>query len=265
MPVFAKVKIFYKTMLGSVGSTLTATSTENEGDHHVDYIYNFFEWNNWLAETTGLSTPQKITYDAGSGNVYSADYFALHVHNLGEINATLKLMYSDAGDFTGEEIIVFTEVFTDDIPFLKEFADTGTHRYWRVEISFAGAVPPFTSIMIWGQATELNWAKSEFDPHSFVPEIMESVSMGNVLTGLHIKGMERKLNLAFPNSDNTLYDKIKSLIDDHGFKPFFILWDGATHIEDFFLMRIVPSTINNPLTLGGRYRSITLNLTGRKI
>ena len=66
MAVWAKVKFFYETMLGSAGSTLTATSTEADNDHDVDYIFNWLETNMWKAEDSGIADPQYITYDAGA-------------------------------------------------------------------------------------------------------------------------------------------------------------------------------------------------------
>ena len=63
---WAKVKFFYKTMIGSEGSTLTATSTESIGDFDPDYLGNWLEKNKWKAEDSGLADPQYITYDAGA-------------------------------------------------------------------------------------------------------------------------------------------------------------------------------------------------------
>lgn len=66
MATWAKVKFFYKTMLGSTGSTLTATSTEADNDYDADYILNWLETNMWKAEDSGIADPQYITYDEGA-------------------------------------------------------------------------------------------------------------------------------------------------------------------------------------------------------
>lgn len=66
MATWAKVKFFYQTMLGSTGSTLTATSTEADNDYDVDYIFNWLETNMWKAEDSGIADPQYITYDEGA-------------------------------------------------------------------------------------------------------------------------------------------------------------------------------------------------------
>ena len=67
MATWEKVKFFHDTMLGSEGSTLTATSTESTGNiYDVDNLYNWLVKGKWKAEDSGLADPQYITYDAGA-------------------------------------------------------------------------------------------------------------------------------------------------------------------------------------------------------
>ena len=63
MTDWQKVKIFYDSMLGSAGSTLSATTTESDNDFDPDYIGNWLEINAWKADLT--TTPMYITYDEG--------------------------------------------------------------------------------------------------------------------------------------------------------------------------------------------------------
>src|SRR3990170_1834781 len=76
---WAKPKIYYDTMLGSFGSTLTASSIA-AGDYSVNYLYNWIEVNSWKAANT--TVPMYITYDAGAGNTKQADYLVLLVRPL---------------------------------------------------------------------------------------------------------------------------------------------------------------------------------------
>ncbi|MBI5344760.1 MAG: hypothetical protein HZB83_05410, partial [Deltaproteobacteria bacterium] len=58
MSAWAKIKFFHDTMLGSAGSTLTATSTAS-GDYSAAYLYNMREVNSGKAANT--TTPMYIT------------------------------------------------------------------------------------------------------------------------------------------------------------------------------------------------------------
>lgn len=88
-----KVKFFWQTMLGSAGSTLTATSTAS--GYSVNNIYNMLEIYKWAA--ANASDPHLLAYDAGVGNAYSADYLAASGHNWGTIGGYVLLEYSDDG------------------------------------------------------------------------------------------------------------------------------------------------------------------------
>jgi hypothetical protein len=46
-------------------------------------------------------------------------------------------------------------------------------------------------------------------------------------------------------------------------KQFYVAWETANNPDDIFLMRS-DGDFNNPLTNGGAYRDITINLKGRK-
>ncbi len=93
MAQWEKIKFFWKTMLGSVGSTLTASSTAQGFD--VKNIYNMLERDMWKA--ANAASPIYITYDAGAGNTVSADYFAILGHNLATVGASVTLQRSSDG------------------------------------------------------------------------------------------------------------------------------------------------------------------------
>ena len=73
MAPWAKIKFFWKTMLGSEGSSLTASSALSGFD--VGNIHNMMETGMWMAsEAAG---PHYIIYDAGVGGGEGADYLAV--------------------------------------------------------------------------------------------------------------------------------------------------------------------------------------------
>lgn len=117
MAVWAKFKLFYDTMLGSSGSTLTASSTESSNDHDVDYIYNMLETNSWKA--ANANDPSTITYDAGAGNTKTVDYLAIAGHNLNTAGAYVVLQNS-SDNFVADTNDVIALAPTDDNALIQE-------------------------------------------------------------------------------------------------------------------------------------------------
>jgi len=261
---WAKFKLFYSTMLGSTGSTLAATSTENLNDYDVDYIYNMLETNMWQAEETAIADPQYITYDAGVGNTEDADYLVIFGHNLNTAGVTVTLQHSTTGAWGGEEVDAFTgEAPSADTVYLKEFTSPGAKRYWRVKLAGHGSTAPYMKLCIWGLTTELDWASSTFDPYSQTAMANVTKSYGGAITGTHTKYYERSLSLRMADSDDTLYQKVKTWWDTSGLKNVFVAWDTTNNSGDVWLMR--PSTkFHNPFNQTGVYRDISINFTGRR-
>lgn len=256
---WAKIKFFYDTMLGSAGSTLTAASTAT-GDYSAAYLYNMLETNMWLS--ADAASPQCVTYDAGAGNVKTADYMAVMGHNLKSAGATIKLQYSDDGFVTniGDAFAAFTPV-TDGAA-LKEFTSPGAYRHWRLVITGA-AVPPYMTIAIWGCATELDYATASFDPYCVDVKANVNLSYSGCVTGIHTRYAERALSLTFSDADAELYAKIKAWWDTSGLRSFFVAWDTVNSPSDVWLMR-PEARFASPLKLGGAYRDVTVQLKGRK-
>lgn len=260
MTQWAKFKFFWDTMLGSEGSTLTATSTESAGDHDVDYLYNMLEVNIWKASS---SSSQTIIYDAGVGNTATADYLAIIGHNLFTADAVIYLQYSDTGAFAGEETTVVSAYSpTSDNVVLREFATSGAHRYWKLSLTSLTVIP-YMAICIWGQKTELDWASASFDPYEQKAIAKRGVSYGGYVTGVHTQYVERSMSLRFADADPALYGKVQNWWESHGGQNLFVAWDTTNSPDDVFLMR--PSDkFRNPFNQTGLYRDISISLTGRK-
>ncbi len=262
MADWAKIKFFWDTMLGSSGSTLTATNTDTSGDYDVGYIHNMLETNSWQASSA--TTPIYITCDAGAGNTRDADFLAIIGHNLSTAGATITLQYSATGAWAGEEIDAFTaEAVAADTVYLKEFTAPGAKRYWRLKITGTLSGAPNLSICIWGEKTELDYATASFDPHAEFVRAKVNLSQGGFVTGIHSSYSERELTLSFSQADQALYAKVRSWWEGSGLNNFFLAWDTANNPSEVWLMR--PNTnFFNPLTNGGALRNISVSLRGRK-
>src|SRR3972149_8429742 len=256
---WAKPKIYYDTMLGSFGSTLTASSIAAV-DYSVNYLYNWIEVNSWKAANT--TVPMYITYDAGAGNTKQADYLVILGHNLSTIGATIVLQYS-TDNFAADINDVFTAFApTADTVILKEFTAVAK-RYWRLKITGKLSAAPYMAICVWGLKTELDYATAPFDPYHQEVKANTGLSNGGYVTGIHTQYTERKLDLRFNDADATLYGKIKSWWDAHGLKNLFIAWEVTNNPNDVYLMR-PDEKFSNPFTSNSAFRDISLSFTGRK-
>ena len=256
---WARIKFFYDTMLGSAGSTLTASSTA-AGDYTAAYIYNMLETNMWLS--ADAASAQYVTYDAGAGSAKTADYLAVIGHNLKSAGASIKLQYSDDGFTTNIWDAFEGFIPVSDGAFLKEFASPGAYRHWRLVITGAAA-PPYLTIATWGNATELDYATASFDPYCVEVKASVNLSYSGCVTGIHTRYAERSLSLVFNDADAELYGRLKAWWDTSGLRSFFVAWETANSPSDVWLMR-PDLRFSSPLKSGGAYRDISVQLKGRK-
>lgn len=252
-----KIKFFYDSIPAVSGAVLGATT--QRADAQVENISNMMEVNMWAASEA--IDPSYITVDLGGVNTHkAADYLVVYGHNLGSAGAAVVLQYSLDGS-------AFIDAFTgltlpSDAVFLMEFTQTPEARYWRLKITGC-SVPPYISICLWGMKTELDYASASFDPYAQEVSASVNMSYGGYVTGVHTQYVERALALRFEDADTVLYNKVKTWWETSGLKNFFVAWENTNNPDDVFLVR--PDTkFSNPLTNGGLYRSITLNLKGRK-
>jgi hypothetical protein len=258
MTTWAKIKFFWETMLGSEGSTLTASTTAT-GDYSAAYIFNMLETNMWKAANT--TTPVYLTYDAGVGNTKSADYIAMAGHNLSSIGASVTLQHSPDNSAWTDAFTAFQPA--TDRAFLKEFTSPGAKRYWRLKLTGALSAAPYVATCIWGLKTELDYATGTFDPYAEDVQASVNVSQAGFVTGVHKKHSVRDMTLQFSDADPALYSLIKAWWDGSGLKNFFVAWETNNNPTDVWLMRPVEK-FNNPLALGGARRNISISLKGRK-
>lgn len=251
--MWAKPKIYWKDSLFGLSATSTATGFD------VDNLLNRKEGDFWKATSTA---DQYITFDAGVGNTYQADYLVISGHNLNTIGATLTLQYS-TDNFSGDINDAFTGYTpTSDLTLRKEFTSQDK-RYWRIKISGTPSAAAQMAIAYYGEKVELDYVDVSFDPNRQNRKAEVSVTQGGYVSGIHTAYTERQMSLKWQPIEIAIHDKIVALWETNGLKNFVIVWDETDHAADIFLMRMEAS-FNNPFVRGGLYRNVSLNLKGRK-
>jgi len=161
---WGKPTFYYNHSLSGLVATFEDT------DHVIGNILNRLETDYWISTSTaGLND---TTFDAGAGNTYTADYFAVNGHNFNNVGATVSLQYSNTLDLSvpanaGTLAARVSPVPSfDDLPLLREFTSISA-RYWRLRVSqtvVVGTKYPKMVNAFWGEKTELDFASSSFDP-----------------------------------------------------------------------------------------------------
>jgi hypothetical protein len=214
-----------------------------------------------LWKSTSTAT-QYITYDAGSGNTYTCDYFGVQNHNLYTAGATIVLQWS-TDNFSGSVNDAFTAYApTNDKAFVKTFVSLAK-RYWRIKITGA-TVAPYIGWCRWGAKTVLDFLGGSFDPYDEKINANTNVSDGGYLTGVHVKYSERSLPVLFEYASDTLYAKVKAMFDFCGMTSFLVAWEPGEHSTEIWLLRIADGKISAPYAGSGLLRNISFGLVGRK-
>lgn len=256
MADWAKIKFYWRSVLGSKGSTLEASSTF--GGTSVANISNMLETSLWqAAEAAGV---HYITFDSGENESHEADYVAVSGHNFASGSTLISLQYSTDGESYSDAFAPFTPL--SDRAFVKEFENPGAFRYWRLALS-GSSVPPFIYIAALGMKTELDYASASFDPNEQEVKSTVNLSNGGYLAGAHARYVERTMTIRFDDADEALYSKVKEWWEGVGAGNFFVAWESSSHPDDVFLMRPEPR-FSNPLKAGGAARDMVISLTGRK-
>jgi hypothetical protein len=248
---WAKVHFYYAHTLSSLAATSTASG------YDVANLLNRLELNGWKATSTAT---QYITFDAGLGNTYAADYVAISGHNLFTADSLISVEYSD-DNFVADVNAAFTpETPGDNLEYVKEFTEFD-ERYSRIKIE-SNSVAPEIAIGYWGPKTELDYASTSYDPNSMEDKAIVNVSDTGFVMGIHERFVERRFNLSFRDAELSLYAKLKTWFEAIGQENFFVAFDPTNHSDDVFLMRS-GKKFTNPFVRGGLYRNININLVGR--
>ena len=165
-------------------------------------------------------------------------------------------------------IVDWTDAFTgytpsSDLTLIKEFSSQ-TKRFWRLKITGTLSAASYMAICYWGEAVELGYVSSSFDPHAEKKHANIIKSFTGHLQEIDEQWVERPFTLAFNDSNDELYQKIKALWDAVGLLNFVLQWEVTDHADDIWLMHIDDPMFEARLVKRGVYRNIILKLSGRK-
>jgi len=256
----SKLKFFWQNMLGSTGSTVSAPTTNSTGDYSIDYVHNWLEVNSWKERSTAISTSRAITFDAGVGNTYPADYLAIYGHNLNGSTITLD---ASSDNFATSTNLAVSFVAGTTGAILSEFTSPGSFRYWRMTFSRSTTTESYISILSLGTKTELDYIQAPFDPYSQEINANVNLSQGGYVTGIHTRYTERQLSINLNNQSTAVYASVKSWFETHGPKNFIAAWDSTGSSADVWLVR-PDLSFKNPIN-ADHFRDIQIELTGRKL
>lgn len=239
----AKPIIAYLSMLRlyTVADPGTATG------YSIASLYDMRPSKIWKSNTT--VKPINIDIDAGS-DVANADYIGLVNHNLFTLGATVKVMANTAaqGSPATNQVMAATAVTEDTVSLLPMTAP-GVKRYWRIQITVAGAsfaAAPFIGECYMGMKTTLNeYMTPAFDPFFDQVEVAGSRSEGGHYLGATTRGHLHRGMISFGEAGAARADftsDLNAFIDNHAAlrKPFFFQLDSAD--TDFDYARFVRVT-----------------------
>ena len=251
--VWSPVTFYWKNSL----SSMTLTASSEASGYEVENIFDMRESSLWKAAG---SSDQNIQSDAGVGHSYIADYLAIANHNLRTSGGTIVLQYSANGS-------AWTNAFTpfipeSDDPIIVEF-NSANARFWRILITTLSEAP-FMGICIWGAKSVLGYVWGKFDPNQQEVKDTAFISDFGYLMGISRKYVERILTLKLDRTPPDVYAELQSWADACGIGNFFVAWEKTAHAADAYLMHW-DGKFNNPMTdPTGTYRSVTINLKGRR-
>jgi hypothetical protein len=250
--LWEKVKFFWQQAMA--GMTMAATS--EEAGFAKENVYDLRESSLWKATS---AADQYLTFDAGVGKTYAADYLAIANHNLFGCDALLVLQFAGDDDIWTDAFAPF--VPASDKPIVVEF-DQSLHRKWRVKLTSLAAAP-FMAISIFGQKTELGYTWGSFDPNAH--EIKDNIFTSDTgyLLGISRRYTEAQINLRFGKVRADLYAKFLAWREGCGLGNFFLAWETSQHPADVLLVR-ADAQWNHPISgPQGTYREVSLKLIGR--
>ena len=179
---------------------------------------------------------------------------------VGDADGTDAYMGSYTETPGGDEVFSGYQPTTDN-SIVKEFSSTSA-RYWRLYV-YTQSLAPTISIGIWGELTELDFATATFDPYRQKDNATVVVSETGYVTGVYENYIERQIIFNFSHAEDELYRKVKDWWESSGRNNIFVNWESIANTSDIFLMR-PDDAFNNPLLVGGKYRTIAISLKGRK-
>lgn len=251
----AKPLLGYLSMLRL--STSTVTDPGSATGYPITNLYDMKSYTVWTSNTT--VKPINIDIDTGAGGA-NADYIALVNSNLTTLGATIKVMGDGASPATTERLAA-TACPSDDVVYLP-FTAPGAVRYWRIQITVAGASfasAPSIGDLYMGMKTELpEYLPPSVDPFFSGVEVAGSRSEGGHALGAVTRGHSHRgvIRSGAAGAARAAWTSDLIAFRAHAEKrqPFFFVVDtGDTDFDSPYFIRMTDDGRFGVAAVGGSY------------
>lgn len=224
----AKPLIAWKSMLRESATTITDPGTAS--GYSISDIKDLRSFKIWKSNST--TKPKNIDIDAGAGGA-TADYIALVNHNLFTLGATVEV-FSGTSSPAGTQRLAPTALTENGVSYIG-FAAPAAVRYWRIQITVAGASfasAPYIGECFLGLKTEVDYMAPSLDPFLTHVEVAGARSKGGHFLGATTRGKAHRgvLTVGAAGTVRSAFTSdLNSFIDTHANlrKPFVFVLDSA--------------------------------------
>lgn len=215
--------IGYENLIESASSvTVTSEATGGEKENAYDWLEH--DW--WQGTTTA---DQYFTVDMGSAQ--SADYWAVHAHNVADNSGTVTFQYS-SDNFAADTNTVGSAVTpTANTLIFKTFASVSA-RYWRFKFTHTGSASK-VGVLSFGARVDLPMGmRVGFTPPQYGKRIetVPHVSESGLFVGKSVRRREYETELELTNITQAwARSTLEGILTHAETKPFFLSWDETNY------------------------------------
>lgn len=224
LPIFA---------YNNIMTTGTVTSTSEDTLFPVSNLANWNPSKMWKAAAVGT-----VYVNVDAGALVDVDYFAVHVHNLTEKSATVKLQWSNDGSTGWTDLTTTQQKSLSEVIFVT-FTSVNK-RYFRVEVAAPTAICSIGVIAIGEYLTMERGVQAPFTPpHADTKnEQLVNVTRGGIPCGNRVIQRGGNINANFSTlSTSWVRTNIEPLITHSEQNPLFFAWNHDTYPnEAVFIM-----------------------------
>lgn len=223
--------IFHDNNLRDTAVTITA---DEHADGPADYLTDPSLFNCWRCPGTTPGQYMRATFDFGSGNDKTADYWAIAGHNLADYDPDIILEYSSDGATWNT---ADSATLSNNDNFAAAFTSQ-TDRYWRFSID-AGMgntinTGDYLSVLYFGSRLEIERLQVNFSP----PALAQGyAAQNNINKNGHFIGRSNRF-APFPvkipiRNVTPAWGRanLPGLMTNIASFPFFVQWDDSTSQE----------------------------------
>lgn len=211
----------------NIMTTGTVTATSADASYPVSNLTTWNPAKMWKAAATGT-----VYVNVDAGALVDVDYFGVHVHNLTEKSATVKLQWSNDGATGWTDLTSALAKSSSEVIF-RTFTSVNK-RYFRVEVAAPTSICSIGLIAIGEYLTMERGINAPFTPSNFDinNKQLVNVSRGGIPIGNRVVQRGGSLSATFDVlTPSWVRTNIEPLITHAEQNPLFFSWDD-TNYED---------------------------------